>query len=117
MDTHDASEFDDFASYLAAEVWPMLPSVAIREASYETRANIPDIGAVSFDSTPTSFIDTLISYGISPDPESAIEFLRKTVEDYVKEACSPPPVWSSTRTQECEICERECMGRLFFYNS
>jgi hypothetical protein len=112
LDTQEGvSELDDFTFYLASEVWPTLPSSSIREATYESRSSVPDISTISFDATPTSFVDTLISYGISPDPEVAIEFLRKTVEDYTKEACSPPPVWSSTRTQDCEICEREGVNR------
>ncbi|KAJ6518155.1 hypothetical protein C8R47DRAFT_1172707 [Mycena vitilis] len=100
-------ELDDFASYLAHEVWPTLP-VAFREASYETRSNFPDdLDSISLDSTPVSFTDTLISYGIAPDIDASQTLLRKVLSDYLTDAYAPPPVWSSTRAKECEICERE----------
>src|ERR1700722_15988132 len=101
-------EIDDFTTYLASEVWPALP-ISIRDASYDTRMGVPDPSSLDLDAipVPTSFADTLVSYGISSDVDSAMGFLRKTMVDYVEEACAPPPVWKSTRTSECEICERE----------
>ncbi|KAJ7696195.1 hypothetical protein B0H17DRAFT_1269280 [Mycena rosella] len=100
-------ELDDFSAYLAHEVWPTLPE-AFRRASYETRSTLPDdLDSIPLNSTPGSFIDTLVSYGIAPDADAAQMFLRKVLADYASDACAPPPVWSSTRTKECEICERE----------
>lgn len=102
----DSSALDDFTSYLAQEVWPSLPP-AVREATHESRADVPDVDSLPLDAVPTSFADTLISYGISDDSDAASIFLRKTLADYVADATAPPPVWSKTRTSECEICERE----------
>ncbi|KAF7334635.1 hypothetical protein MVEN_02293900 [Mycena venus] len=102
-------ELDDFSSYLAYEVWSTLPP-AFRNASYETRSHIPDhddLDSIPLDATPVSFADTLISYGIASDIEGSHSFLRKVLASYITEVCAPPPVWSSTRTKECEICERE----------
>ncbi|EJF56372.1 hypothetical protein DICSQDRAFT_150454 [Dichomitus squalens LYAD-421 SS1] len=96
----------DFTSYLAEEVWPFLPA-ELREATYENRDAIPDIDDLSLESIPTTFSDTLMSCGLVDEPEAAIAFLRKVLKSYVTEACAPPPVWSRTRTTECEICERE----------
>jgi hypothetical protein len=105
--TNTEPELDDFSSYLAHEVWPTLPPPFL-DASYETKSRIPDdLDSIPLDSTPVSFTDTLISYGIASDVEASQTFLRKVVADYLTEACAPPPVWSSTRTKECEICERE----------
>ncbi|KAF8063590.1 hypothetical protein FPV67DRAFT_253339 [Lyophyllum atratum] len=105
--TQDSSELDDFSSYLASESWSTLPE-SIRTASYETRASVPtDIDTVPLDSTSTSFTDTLISYGFALDHDESLKFLRKALANYLDDACAPPPVWSSTRTTECEICERE----------
>ncbi|KAF7360983.1 hypothetical protein MSAN_01128500 [Mycena sanguinolenta] len=101
-----STELNDFSAYLADEVWPTLP-LAFLDASYETRSHMPDPDSIPLDSTPVSFVDTLISYGIASDIEGAQSFLRKVLADYVDYACAPPPVWSSTRTKECEICERE----------
>ncbi|KIL66926.1 hypothetical protein M378DRAFT_355522 [Amanita muscaria Koide BX008] len=35
------------------------------------------------------------------------DFLRRTLVNYIDEACATPParIWSLTRTTECEICE------------
>lgn len=102
----ESSELDEFTSYLAQESWPSLP-ILLREASYESRSQVPDVEDISLDATPTSFIDTLMSYDLVPDYEDALKLLRKAIGDYIQEACAPPPVWSLTRTTECEICERE----------
>jgi hypothetical protein len=104
----EASELDDFASYLAKEVWPVLPA-PLRDASYDTRAEVPDPASLTLDAAPfpPAFSDTLVSYEISSDADGALMFLRKTIEDFVSEECAPPPPWKSTRTSQCEICERE----------
>lgn len=99
-------ELDEFSSYLALEAWPTLP-LCIRNASYETRSEIPDPETLPLETTALSFVDTLVSYQISPDEETSLDFLRKVIEDFLSQICAPPPVWSSTRTSECEICERE----------
>lgn len=101
-----SSSLDDFTSYLASEAWPILPSF-IRSATHETRAEIPDIDSLDLDSIPTTFVDTLVSCGIADDTDDAIAFLRKVLVDYVDEVTASPPVWSKTRTSECEVCERE----------
>lgn len=117
-DDVDGSQLSDFSSYLSHEVWPTLPP-SFHNASYETRPSLPvldtdlDSGSMStmlrLENIPTSFSDSLISYGICDDWDSAVEFLRKVVVDYMHEACKPPPVWSATRKdhKECEMCERE----------
>ncbi|GLB43007.1 hypothetical protein LshimejAT787_1204560 [Lyophyllum shimeji] len=105
--TQDSSELDDFSSYLASEAWPTLPE-SIRTASYETRALVPtDIDLIPLDNTSVSFTDTLISYGFASDTDDSLRFLRNALASYLDDACAPPPVWSATRTTECEICERE----------
>lgn len=119
-DSDDGSQLSDFSSYLSHEVWPTLPP-SFHNASYETRSSLPDpdtdpdsdsmstVTTLRLESIPTSFSDSLISYGICDDWDSAVEFLRKVVVDYLHEACKPPPVWSATRKdhKECEMCERE----------
>ncbi|KDQ58181.1 hypothetical protein JAAARDRAFT_57926 [Jaapia argillacea MUCL 33604] len=105
-DTEDSSieELGDFISYLALELWPTLPE-SIRNASYTA---IPSTDELSFETlTPPTFIDSLISYGLVGDSDDVIKFVEKVLDDYVKEACEPPPTnWSGTRKSECEICER-----------
>lgn len=115
----DGTQLSEFSSYLSQEVWPALPT-SLHEASYETRSSLPgpdteldfdspSFQSPSFSNIPTSFSDSLVSYGICEDWDSSIEFLKKAVIDYLKEACKPPPVWSATKKDhtECEMCERE----------
>lgn len=107
---HDADEdLDDFTLYLVSEIWPSLPQI-IREATYETRNDVPtpDTPAFPLDTCVSpAFVDTLVSFGVPDATDAALVLLRKVVEDYLEETCAPPPVWSRTRTTECEICERE----------
>lgn len=102
----DTSALHEFATYLATESWRTQPQYVI-EATYENRHKVPDVDSISLEVTSTAFVDTLISYGLASDSEEALIFLRKALSDYIEHACSPPPIWSSTRTTECEICERE----------
>lgn len=101
------SDLDEFSSFLALESWATLPP-SLHTASYLTRSSVPtDVDDLPLDTTPVSFVDTLISYGFVSDHEEALRFLRKSIADYVSDIYAAPPPWSSTRTQECEICERE----------
>jgi hypothetical protein len=101
----ETSDLDDFTSYLADEVWPFLPAT-LREASYDTREKLPDTDTISLDNTPTTFVDTLVSYELSSDTDDALKFLRRTIENYIAQVSAPPPPWKSTRTETCELCER-----------
>lgn len=102
----DGAEIDEFVSYLAEETWPVLPPT-LRAATHESRSTAPDADTVALDATPAAFAETLVAYALVPDAEAALALLRKVVCRYATEACAPPPVWESTRTAECEICERD----------
>lgn len=104
----------EFTSYLASEVWPVLP-VSLREASYERLSSDEGLKGMASDPSsipldaipvPTSFFDTLTSYSLFGDADDCTRFLRKVLSDYLAEATARPPVWKQTRTEECEICER-----------
>jgi hypothetical protein len=103
--TDAAEDLDDFVSFLALELWPVLPRL-LQEATYESRETVPSADDVSLDTLSTSFVDTLTSYGLCDDEDNVTRLVRFVLEDYISEACAPPPVWSSTRTAECEMCER-----------
>ncbi|KAF8710129.1 hypothetical protein AX14_013426 [Amanita brunnescens Koide BX004] len=104
--TGQESDLDDFSSYLSSESWPSLPP-SLQTATYESRDAVPDPDVLPLDSIPPSFFDTMAAYGITSDTDESMSFIRHVLRDFVQEACAPPPVWSSTRTTECEICERE----------
>ena len=108
------SALAEFIAYLATEAWSSLPTV-LRTATYDGREilfkSIPDLSSgelesLNLDNISSGFTDTLVSYCIVPDDDDALKFLRKVILEYVEHTTAPPPVWSSTRTTECEICER-----------
>jgi len=110
-DDDPESALDEFSTYLAAEAWTTLPPL-IKTASHdrheELSKSIPDLKeSLNLDSISPGFTDTLLSYRLVSDEEDATRFLRNVIVDFVEQATAPPPVWSSTRTKECEICERE----------
>jgi hypothetical protein len=104
-ENEDSTELDDFSSYLSLEVWQSLPQ-ALRDASYETRDMLPDIEDLQLGNVPVGFSDSLTAYRLCTDGDDSNNFLRRVLQVYLQEACAPPPVWSATRTRECEICER-----------
>ena len=103
---------DDFASYLASEAWPVIPR-PLHSITYDTNIAKPlgdideYVSLLPMDSLSPSFTETLTSHGQVPDEDDAAKLLRKVVVRYLEQATAPPPVWNSTRTKECEICERE----------
>jgi hypothetical protein len=116
LNPEDLSEFVD---YLSSEIYPFLPSY-LYTASPENVSSIPitadDISPETLPllNIPSSFSDSLISYGYcSPDSsstegvESSLDLLRLVIKDYLAEVTAPRTPWKATRTTECEICERE----------
>ncbi|KAI5115647.1 hypothetical protein M0805_009062 [Coniferiporia weirii] len=111
-DLSDSEDLQDFSGYLASIAWPSLPE-SIRMLSHDSAkaTGEPDVDEVSLDTLPPSFEDNLVSYSLVSPEEDGVDaaetFLRKTLSAYVPLALTPPPVWSNTRTHECEICDRE----------
>lgn len=57
--------------------------------------------------TPLSVSESLSVYGIIPESTDLPEFLRPILADYISSVTTGPPVWATTRTTACEICERD----------
>ena len=114
--TDDSESLDDFVSFLASETWPIIPerlknlSPPSTSSASEREEFLAYVDSDEFshvlDSTPMSFIDTLTSIS-SMEEDDIRDFLRRVTSDYVSTALTPLPIWSKTRTKECEICERE----------
>lgn len=106
----DSDDLADFTSYLACEAWPSLPS-SLRALTHELAkaSGEPDADDIPLTTLPPAFSDTLTSYSLisAEDADAPQHFLRKVIASYIPLAVTPPPVWSSTRATECEICERE----------
>lgn len=116
LDSDDSTDLDDFINFLAKDAWSILPC-SVRTLSHKSDETIVKI--ISDDSVPNlgpvppDFTESLATYGIlavddldTPDL-AAQSFLFAVLEAYIPLARESPPAWSSTRTIECEICERE----------
>lgn len=104
----DASELSEFIDYLASELWPLLPA-RLQSADYNAfleDAEIKDLGSFNLKSIPLSFSESLIGYDLVVDDDDVEKLIVAVLEDYIDAVCAPPPVWVETRTEECEICER-----------
>ena len=59
---------------------------------------------------PPDAIDSLESYALLPpnsDAHDAHNLLTPVFTSYCTAVTLPPPIWTTTRTAECELCERD----------
>jgi hypothetical protein len=89
------------AQYLSTELFSALPA-PLQELTSSTAS--PPTPAASY--LPPELLDSLLSYRLVEDAALAESLLLTVVSEYVAAAMAPPPVWSHTRREECEICER-----------
>lgn len=75
---------------------------------YSTPLSAP-CATESLNTIPPLAIDSLESYALLPptsDPTDQHNFFTPLLTSYISAATSPPPIWSTTRTAECELCGR-----------
>lgn len=57
---------------------------------------------------PVSVSESLSVYGILPETmDITAAFLRPVITDYITSVTAAPPAWATTKTEACEICERD----------
>lgn len=56
---------------------------------------------------PVEVTDTLTVYSFLPEATDFPEFLSPILTEYINSVTTGPPAWASTRTEACEICERD----------
>ncbi|KAF4267584.1 hypothetical protein CNMCM8714_003184 [Aspergillus fumigatus] len=111
-------ELAEFIDFLASETFPSLPA-DLQTLSYSSIQHDPvlaDKYAASplprslLESTtatiPVAVSESLSVYGLVPDPSDVPDFFSPVLSEYVASVTAPPPVWATTRTDACEICER-----------
>ncbi|CAI6339048.1 unnamed protein product [Periconia digitata] len=114
-------ELGDFIEYLTSLIFPSLPP-ALRtlthstfqtsqklQATYTTPLPPSTITALLTPFPPTA-IDALESASLLPHSSDAtdhVNFFAPVLNSYVGAVTAPPPLWSTTRTAECELCARE----------
>lgn len=104
--------------FLASEVFTSLPST-LQTLSYTAIQQTPTLLTTTYpiplpysllesltSTLPTSVSDTLTTYGILSSATDIPELLSPLLTDYISAVTAPPPIWSTTRTEACEICER-----------
>ncbi|KAJ5710052.1 hypothetical protein N7493_009644 [Penicillium malachiteum] len=57
--------------------------------------------------TPVEVIDSLFVYGLMADRADFSEFISPVLSEFISSMTSAPPVWATTRTDACEICDRD----------
>ncbi|OCK86163.1 hypothetical protein K432DRAFT_438711 [Lepidopterella palustris CBS 459.81] len=120
-DINVAEDLGEFVDYLATELFASLPQ-PIRNLSYTAFQSTPSLretyspplSPTTLDALiatiPHSASDSLSSYGLLPPHSDTLDLARllsPVLESYITSATAPPPIWSATRTDFCEICERE----------
>lgn len=120
----DAEELAEFVDYLASSIFEGLP-VELQDLDYrswreserlQTQFSLPLTAdsLSSLDLAP-SIPETLITYNLvsadptmdSPLPDTTEAFLAPIISSYIETLITPPPATQSTRTDACEICERD----------
>ncbi|KAF7716298.1 Uncharacterized protein PECH_005056 [Penicillium ucsense] len=122
-DRVDPEELVDFVDFIAAETFTSFPE-ALRTLSYaaiqhdeqiasryvpadtETPLDRPVLEALCA-TIPGTVPDTLATYGLIPDANDLPDFFSPIISEYAISVTSAPPVWSATRTDACEICDRD----------
>lgn len=56
---------------------------------------------------PVEVTDTLSVYGLIPDENDLPDFISPILSEYISSVTTGPPAWANTRTDACEICERD----------
>lgn len=56
---------------------------------------------------PPSVTDSVETYDLLPASLDLSNLISSVISDYIAAVTSPPPVWSTTRTPACEICDRD----------
>lgn len=114
----DPEELAEFVDFIAMESFSSLPE-PLQSLSYSTLQHSPQLQDIYSTPLSTSTLETITSpiplsvtdsltvYGIIPFPSDLPQFLRAPLTEYIDSVASPPPVWITTRTNACEICERD----------
>ncbi|KAH8727194.1 hypothetical protein GQ44DRAFT_612251 [Phaeosphaeriaceae sp. PMI808] len=119
--TSDAEDLGEFIEYLNSVIFPCLPSelqtvtyLKFRDSSSLQDAYSTPLSASTYtrllDMISPDAIDSLESYGLLP-PSSDTTDLRNllvpVLNAYITTTTAAPPIWSTTRTTECELCLRD----------
>lgn len=107
--------------YLSSLIFPSLPT-SLRTLSYPLFRDTPSLrdayttplsastSTHLLSTIPPDALDSLESYALLPSPSDthdAHNLLTPVLTAYCTAVTLPPPIWTTTRTTECELCERD----------
>ncbi|KAF2641264.1 hypothetical protein P280DRAFT_506863 [Massarina eburnea CBS 473.64] len=114
-----AEDLGEFIDYLTHQIFPTLP-LPLRTLHHSLRSSqhlqstytpplSPKISTSIINVIPSPATDSLETYGLLPPHSDAVDqynFFAPVLTSYVTSVTAPPPIWSATRTTECELCGR-----------
>ncbi|KAH7085598.1 hypothetical protein BKA63DRAFT_400497 [Paraphoma chrysanthemicola] len=117
----DAEDLGEFIEYLSNVIFPCLPPElrALSYIKYRDSTSLQDTYSTPLSAStythllgvfPPDALDSLESYGLLPpssDTNDQRNLLLPVLNAYVITTTAPPPIWSTTRTTECELCQRD----------
>ncbi|KAF2685694.1 hypothetical protein K458DRAFT_486537 [Lentithecium fluviatile CBS 122367] len=124
-----AEDLGEFIDYLSSVIFLSLPTGLTRlsyikfrdSVALQDRYSAPISASVStslINTIPPMAIDSLESYGLLPTQSDATDqynFFTPVFSSYASAATAPPPVWTSTRTTECELCQRSWIPLMYHH--
>ncbi|KAG6009981.1 hypothetical protein E4U54_008461 [Claviceps lovelessii] len=123
---NDADQLSDFIDYLADTIFAAFPD-ALKRLDHRSWRESPDLQTqfplplapehLSVLDLPLSVPETLAAYHLTSadaTPESSLPatteaFLLPVMTSYVETLTTPPPASWTSRTDACEICDRDWM--------
>ncbi|EXJ84948.1 hypothetical protein A1O3_05623 [Capronia epimyces CBS 606.96] len=115
----EPSELAEFADYLAAEIFASFPD-EVQSLSHDALQNdsaLSDKWSLPLTISvleevaahmPGEVNDSLTAYALIEPPKSDLQtFVAPVLSAYITAVTTPPPKWTETRTDACEICGRD----------
>lgn len=110
----------DQHQFLTSLIFPSLPtdlrtlsySIFRASPSLQERYSLPLSPSTSspiINLIPPTAVETLSSYALLPHTSDTLDlqpFLLPILTTYITTTTAPPPIWSTTRTTSCELCNR-----------
>ncbi|KAJ5679076.1 hypothetical protein N7462_007320 [Penicillium macrosclerotiorum] len=124
VDPEELAEFvDESVQFIASETFTSFP-LPLQTISYSATQHDPALAALYVPAdtdtpvdqpvleslcatVPVTVTDSLSVYGLIPDAADLPSFLSPVLSEYITSVTTAPPVWSTTRADACEICERD----------
>ncbi|KAF2018365.1 hypothetical protein BU24DRAFT_344372 [Aaosphaeria arxii CBS 175.79] len=120
-DGSDAEDLGEFIDYLSSLIFPSLPETlrTLSYAKWKDSARLQDEYSTPVTASTTTnllstispiAIENLSSYSLLPPEPDATDlhnFFHSILDAYITSTTSPPPIWTTTRTTECELCHRD----------